>query len=475
MRERGTQRIPGPQSADADLEYARIHHAERMAVGAAVKECGLVGGYDLRGSDFSHPAARRLWDAMLDFLERGKRWAGPEDLAIRVADSESERLALEDYLADPVVDVLSDPRDLPDAATTVREASITRRALDVCAQAEGLAARGHTGAELVAELQASLQQLRAEGGGRLESRSGGEIAERLLAAIEHPEADADGNGTYVPFGLPRLDRALGGWQGALVYVLAGRTSHGKSAAMLQFALHASSVLKGRRPVHILSAEDLIGDTGRRLLSWISDVPASDMRRPDAMSARDRERVLASRERISTLDRIRLTPVPGMTARQIVSLVRRYQDEDETRIVFFDYLQKLPKSRKRSGGDSEPQKENDLYTEAMDLFDLNAKETGMPWVIGSQVKRSDAEIPGIRDMRGSGAIEQCAKGVIIVNRPNFETKRPDNVITISASKWSNGEVCDINCRWDGPRMRIIDERPGMAPMTLPRGKDFRGRK
>lgn len=311
-----------------------------------------------------------------------------------------------------------------------------------------MAERGSEGPELVAELQARLQALRAEGAGRLVSRTGADIAAELLAAIENPD---QGSGSYVPFGLPRLDRALGGWQGAIVHVLAGRTSHGKSAALLQFALHAAAALPGLRPVHILSAEDLVGDTGRRMLAWISDVPASAMQRPEAMDPDERERVLAARQHLHVLERIRLTPVPGMSARQIVSLVRRYQAEDQTGIVFFDYLQKLPKGRQHDN-------ENALYTEAMDVFDLASKEDGMPWIIGSQVRRSDAAVPSIRDMRGSGAIEQTAKGVLVVHRPHFQTDKRDDRVLIAVPKWSNGEVCDVMCRWDGPRMRIIDEPP-----------------
>ena len=435
---------------ELDLGTLRVDHAERMAVGGAVKQPGIVGGYDLRGSDFAHPAARQLWDGMLALTERGIGWTGPEELALRLARDVGERRALGEYLAEHVVLALSSPRDVPAYVDEVRAASITRRALLVCSQAGGLALRGYEGRELVAELQAQLQALRAAGTGRLESRTGAEIAASILDAMERPD-EVSGSGLYVPFGLPRLDRALGGWQGAIVHVLAGRTSHGKSAAMLQFALHAAAVLPGQRPVHVLSAEDLVGDTGRRMLSWLTDVPASSMARPSEMDAADRERVLAARAHLQQLDRIRLTPVPGMGARQVVSLVRRYQDEDGTGIVFFDYLQKLPKGRQHEN-------ENALYTEAMDVFDLASKEDGMPWVIGSQVKRSDRAVPSVADMRGSGAIEQTAKGVLIVHRPNFGTSEPDDRTLIAVPKWSNGEVCDVLCRWDGPRMRIIDEPP-----------------
>jgi replicative DNA helicase len=420
-----------------------VKHCEAMVVGGAAKAPVALAAIDLDPSDFCHPAARKLFEAMRERSQDGG-WRGPHDLCSGAARHEHELQLLSDYLGEAMVD--ASPRDVPGYADQVREHSTTRRVLELAGSIAKIAESGTEGDDLVVEVQSRLMELRHQRS-RLRSRTAADLALSLIELIEHPEER--GTQLYVPTGLARIDRAIEGWQGGVVSMLGGRTSHGKSAVLLQCALHATS--QGT-PVHLLSAEDLETDTGWRIMSRLTGLPASQLRRYSHLDDKARERAGLARGKLEHLERLRITPAAGMTARQIVATVRLYARSDETGLVMYDYLQRLPPER---GG----RKRYETLSDAMNLFDDGAKETGIPWVIGSQLRRSDNEYPKLADFRDAGTIEEFAKMVIGIYRPGKDSgKRPDDTMWIGVLKASNDELIQGEFRWDGPMMTVSDNLP-----------------
>lgn len=435
-------------------EDVRLDHAEKMVIGGCVQQPGLALGLELAPGDFRHPGAVSLWRGMQRLSEDGKVWSDAHDLAGRIAETASDRDNLLRYLEDPIVAAIASPADVPDHADVVKTASVTRQAIAVGAAAEALAVKGYLGAELVAELQQRLANLGASAS-RLRSRTLRELAEMAAERVLNPEAE--GTGSCVPVGLERIDSQIGGgWQGGLLHVLCAKTSHGKSAAILQFALNAARLLPGKRPAHVVSTEDLEADTGWRGLAWVTGIPAFTLRMYHSLPDYERERVAAAKPRLAALDRVRITPASGMTARQVIATVRQYEREDETGIVFVDYLQALEQSP--------GEKENDTWTRYMNAFDLAAKTDGVPWVIASQVRRTEGDEFELKHLRGSGAIENRGKIIIAMHRPNFGKEDGDDWMRMRILKNSHGPLSAGDFTWNGPLMEISNGKPASAYAT-----------
>jgi len=421
-----------------------VAHDEQMVIAGSVRDSAICQAADLEPGDFTHPGARRCWEVMLDVSRAGDFWRGVSDLATRAARSESERDALLSYLVECEATCAA-PRDVPAYADRVRAHSATRAALEVAASARAQLDQGQEGEDLISGMISALTAHRNKLA-RKRSRTAADLAEHLISQIERYSAGEDVESSYIPIGLDRIDEKTGGWQGGVVSVVGARTSHGKSAFLLQAACNAAQ--RGFA-AHLLSAEDLDSDTGWRIMARATGLPARELRRYRSLSPSARSKVSASREALAMFERIRVTPISGMSPEQVVAQVRLNQAGDKTRLVLVDYLQRFPVPRHR--------KRYEAFTEAMDVFDRAAKEDGFAWVIASQLKRSDNDMPSLGDFRDSGAIEEVAKLVLSLHRPR-KGRDDDDTIRIEVLKNSNDELGEGFFEWDGPTLRILNERP-----------------
>lgn len=411
--------------------------AERAIIGAAALEPAVSASLDLSPSDFNHPGAVRLWSAMQRLSDRP--WRGAAELAAQASDDDIGRQRIAEYLDDALT-CACHPSDLPHYTEMVRQASVTRSALLLGAEAQRLEQQGIVGDELVASLMARLGELSGRVD-RAHSRSMTELADHAADLISRPQ---DAEASYVPMGLDGIDEICGGWQAGVVSVVGAATSHGKSALMLHTAIANA---EAGRAVHLLSAEDLESDTSWRVVSRYSGIDAAKLRRYAHLDDAERASVEASRPQFKRLAKLRITPASGLTAQQIVAQVALHARTDGTQLVLYDYLQRLPT------GSS---KRYEVLSEAMNTFDGAAKRHGLPWVCGSQLNRGhlqrDDPHPALGDFRDSGVIDEVAKLIIGLHRDGKDTARDDR-IWVGVLKQSNGRLGDGQFEWDGPRLRI----------------------
>lgn len=220
----------------------------------------------------------------------------------------------------------------------------------------------------------------------------------------------------IPTGLTELDRALGGFKGGNLYVLAGRPAMGKTAMMLHLATIAA---ESGHPTVVFSLEMSRKQVADRMILCDADgiVTGEEYSR----GAIDDMQYDYISKRINPLcDRpLYIDDCGGATMQYIHNKARRMRDEGRCDIVLIDYLQLVsnPDTAARRNATRE-QEVSQMSRQAK----VMARELGIPVVLLSQLSRSveqrSDKRPVLSDLRESGAIEQDADVVMFLYRPSY---------------------------------------------------------
>ena len=267
----------------------------------------------------------------------------------------------------------------------------------------------------------------------------GDCTEReALALIGHPEADQQADkdvfedwiadeaaGQTIPIstGFKRLDASTnGGMRPGELWIVAGRTSMGKTAFALNIAKNAKCKLA------YYSYEMSGARLGRRLLSCVSGVPLSHI--INGMTEDEREAVVNWGEslrhiQVRTRERRKCATVQELQS-SIASDARV-----GFRVVFVDYLGLVRSDDVRIKGEG-------LIAELTSMLKQAAEKHGITIVAMSQLNRAleartnKDKKPQLSDMRGGGSIEQDADVALMLYRPDYyeipDPKKPKPRIT-----------------------------------------------
>ncbi len=168
------------------------------------------------------------------------------------------------------------------------------------------------------------------------------LPEFAARAIDQTVAAQDGRLVGHKTGLRDLDSILGGLNAGSLYILAGRTSMGKSGVAISIAekVARTGVIVGFFS-HEMSGEEI----GHRSLSSATNIPSTDMRR-SGMEAYDVGRIIDAMATLppSLYIRDRGVQTIPMTAREC----RRLQRRGPLGMVVVDYLQLISATGARRG-------------------------------------------------------------------------------------------------------------------------------
>lgn len=270
-----------------------------------------------------------------------------------------------------------------------------------------------------------------------EARPIGVLAQ--LRAREHEQlvaarARGDVALTGVPTGIAGLDRRLGGWQFEIVNLLAARPGMGKTATATATADAATA---GGYGCHQFVLEDGWRALVDRAFARASKVSAEALRRGDIDAARGDVRALADAlMRLVLRKNWYIDDRAGLTASEIVRSVRRMRKEIGTRIVIIDYVQLVRRRRGLS--------ENEAIDEIITELATAAKEDGLCYLVLSQLNRKVEERvdkrPQMSDLRGSGALEERPKIVVLQYRGAYYHDDPQVHVDYDCDCPSGSRMC-----------------------------------
>jgi replicative DNA helicase len=255
-----------------------------------------------------------------------------------------------------------------------------------------------------------------------------------------------GDPTVIATGIPELDERLnGGARPGDLIILGGRPSMGKTAAGLTVALNIAA----RDPVGFWSGEMTKAQLTQRAIAQLGRVSLSMVQRPNLADTEFWTRVCDATERAQGM-RLFIDDQPGLTFPQLRAKARAMKRKHGIKLLVVDYLQLM------SGTDTKLSRNYQLEEISRGLKAL-AKSLGIAVVALAQVNRDATEMPSMRDLRDSGAIEQDADIITFVHRPIVA--KPDlgdewkQYAQWFIAKNRQGETCLIDMTYIGNETRF----------------------
>lgn len=313
----------------------------------------------------------------------------------------------------------------------------------------------------------------------------------LLSAVfdQITEAEQRGTGvTGVTTGIRRLDRLTAGLHPGELTVVAGRPGMGKTAFVLNVAMHVAtsdsigpgenkeatagtaaapvreSVLqetdehKGVNHVLFFSLEMPEVQLAARLLASEARTNLAHMR-GGGVTKSDWNNLTEACSALHSLP-VWLDATSSISVSALRAKVRRFkaqirsQKNDRIGLIVIDYLQLM------EGGSRAQNREQQISEISRGLKAL-AKDFGVPVVALSQLNR-DVEKRAVRrpmlsDLRESGAIEQDADNIVFVWRPegSFDERTGDGVTELIVAKQRNGPLGTVKVAFSGASTRFDD--------------------
>lgn len=264
--------------------------------------------------------------------------------------------------------------------------------------------------EIISIALNELESLRIGDARKLEFKTASE-------ALRDADERVDDPAKIVQTGLSELDRQLrGGMRAGQLIVVGGRPGAGKSVLMDQIILNAG---RHHRPGLIVSLEMKTGEITERGLQKI--------------------------------DRSQFAALPVLFSEcsefsKIVALIRLLKRRHAIQIVAVDYLQLIDSPIGRG-----ELRERQVATVSRGLKRL-AMELEIPILLGSQLNRESEKRgrPSLADLRESGAIEQDADIVILING-DVETDQRELIV----AKQRGGPCGMVRATFDRPQFWFSD--------------------
>ncbi len=315
------------------------------------------------------------------------------------------------------------------------EAAQRREIQRLAAWLADVSGNGKTSAEVLDTLEAELAGIRRRivDTGDVDVRA---IMHELVSVVEQRIRDKADGPSGVPTGLHELDATLGGLQPGAVYILAARTSTGKTALALSMADYQ---VRAGIPVGFATLEMSALQLVERLVSMRSTVPVGRMKYG---ALRDGDMGAIMEAAGSFTGGLRILDKPGLTLRGLKAWAHGAVGKGD-RILYVDYLGLLDVS-----DDDRPRWE--VMGQVSRTIKNIARELRVPIVALVQLNRLAAAEgePELHHLRDSGSFEQDADVVLLLHRS--EPKETDSAVqhaNLHVAKNRGGPTGRVTLRFD----------------------------
>ena len=279
-----------------------------------------------------------------------------------------------------------------------------------------------------------------------ESHDSDEWIDAYTAAVEHSdllEKRLEGKIQGINTGLIDLDEYLhGGMQRGNLVVLGARPAMGKTALALTIGLYVAQ----QHSVGFLSMEMSHADIRDRQTAILSQASISEIKRPD--KGLEFGKIVDGIERSRNL-KFYASDKTGLTILNVRSKARALKRKHGLDVLIIDYIGLM------NGTNPKMMRAYQIEEISRGLKNL-AKELDIVVICLAQVNRAAVQgsdkIPGLQDLRDSGAIEQDADVVGFIHRPIAADpaldQRFNNYAVLRIAKNRQGKTGDIHLFYDG---------------------------
>ncbi|MFD8415441.1 replicative DNA helicase [Streptomyces sp. NPDC059650] len=245
--------------------------------------------------------------------------------------------------------------------------------------------------------------------------------------------------TGIPTGFVDLDALTEGFQPGQLIVIAARPAIGKSTLAMDFV--RASAIKNQLTTAFFSLEMGREELQLRLLSAEGGVALHHLRSGN-MTEDDWARLAKAMPRVNAAP-LFLDDAPNLSALEIRTKSRKLAQRHDLKLIVIDYLQLMESGTSRRA-ENRQQEVSDMSRK----LKLLAKELEVPVIALSQLNRGPEQRtdkkPMLSDLRESGAIEQDADMVILLDRPDAYEKESDRAgeTDLIVAKHRNGPTATV---------------------------------
>lgn len=294
----------------------------------------------------------------------------------------------------------------------------------------------------------------------------GDSANEVMRIV-HESRASNNDITGISTGYPTMDERMYGWQKTELTIIAARPSVGKTAFAINIAFNAilSSSIDKEYMAIIFSLE--MHNTGitKRVLAFDALVDLGDINRPKKLSGDDLKLMEQSAQRLKQV-KIFIHDEAAITTTEIKSVARKLKSKypEHDLLIIIDYLQLVAPANEKVI------REQQVAKISRDLKKMG-KDLDAPIIALSQLNRgkNDDDVPTLRDLRESGAIEQDADNVMFLSNPPKPMIAEDNFyadkIILTGAKFRNGETFTLPLQFKKHYQKFseISREPEFKPM------------
>ena len=388
---------------------------------------------DLRADAFAEPYHGLIWQTAIDMIRAG-RLADPTVMAERLKVSPAfDQYGGLPYLSD-LIDKAPPSAQAGEYAAAVQDMAMRRGLVRVAGEiADAAKDPARAAPEHAADAERAISALAETGPSRAAWLRADSIVADAVADARKRKGAVD-----LPFGLAELDRLTGGLRRGEMQIIAGRPAMGKSSAGLTVARSLASQGKG---VAFYSMEMPKVALGLRMacdLAFDRDAPtySGETTNPTYFKAdrgqldADQWRQLERAERTMAGWPLLFDTRPGLTVSTMEANARRAIRDWERQgvepgAIIVDHL-----TIARPDNDRKGNKVAEVGDISRGLAEM-AKRLDVPVVALCQLSRqveartNADKRPSLSDLRWSGEIEQDARLVMFLYRPEYYVRRPED--------------------------------------------------
>jgi len=259
-----------------------------------------------------------------------------------------------------------------------------------------------------------------------------------------------------------LDKITLGFKPKQFIVIAGKTSHGKSALAQNIMLTVAE--KGGH-VGFVSMEMSRGEIMERIFSMYSGVKLTNITERK-MSEKDMEEIMSKKEQMKEFDYgFTIIDKGSIDIDKLYATARRLKMQKDCQMLIVDYLQQIT-----SNGNTREQEvakvSRTLKRIAMDL-DITVIALSQ---FNRQASQSHIDRPQLHQLRESGAIEQDANTAILLWNPSVDGKErfddsmaegkwagksTENIVELHVAKNRGGKTGTVKVGFDGSVQRFYN--------------------
>lgn len=405
----------------------------------------------LRPDDFYDDANRKLFGRILSMSDAGQKI----DLMLLV---EALKTAGELDTVGGVANIGKVAQSVPNAAHAiyyaqiVREKAIRRHLIDA---GTDTIREAHIGEDAEAALEKAEQRILSIGERRLADNCTSTASDVMRRTLDCFEAAQEGHSQGISTGYTELDSLTGGLRPGKVWIIAGRTSMGKTALACNIMEYVS--INQSIETLFVSLEMNSEEIGSRILASQTRIDLNKITN-GGCSSYENSSILQAASR--TENTFTIDDRSSQTMSSIAALARRHKRRNGLGLLVIDYLQLIDPERRSDT------RQEQVATISRRLKGL-ARELQVPVICAAQLNRqiesSADNYPRLSHLRESGAIEQDADIVLFVHRPSYYANNRRSTCEADPSKLivakqRGGPLGEVDANWFGPFVRFDNPEP-----------------